>query len=406
MAILNTSRPRKFKGGGSGLLDFNNYEPGWWYAQVSNPTKYASTGNTTLPSGTSNLKTEETKAEDEGYVPLPSVYSPGSSFGGRLTEESTLPGQDIIDSYTKRWQDQVNSLPLTPEEKQSALAGTYASILPYVYNSQLSGDGLPDTERGPIRGAGLIVPALRGLGYGLGYKNLKKTYNAAKDYKIRTPIMEAEIAPVMPIRGLGRTDVDAAEQAMAPTSPKYSDMTANIIADQMNNQNKMGMANNYAKFASDFLQKERERYSTQIRENAKATIKAMNTNMKAATDNANQYDKEMADLKARYLTGKGIQTNKMLSDIAKKIVEKGQYDYESRLKEQQMGRKILNDKIAAAQDAIDRGIDVAGNEHVLKGLYNDLATGNYRKHIGEYGLPSWFDVLGSGITGNNFARKK
>ena len=374
MAILNTSRPRKFWGGG-------------------------------------------------GFE-LPNVYDRGFSFNQPITslrERLFMPTDNIIKEASDKMNERVQNLKMQTNPYMKSQFGTsFKQQTGTTYNPQTNpnykpqlggGDDddegdIPETERGPLRAAGAVVPALRGLGYGLGYKNLKKTYNAAKDYKIRTPIMEAEIAPVMPIRGLGRADVDAAEQAMAPTSPKYSDMTANIIADQMNNQNKMGMANNYAKFASDFLQKERERYSTQVRENAKATIRAMNTNMKAATDNANKYDKEMADLKARYLTGKGLQTSQMLGDIAKKITERGQFAYDKQFREQEMGRRILNDKIAMAQDAIERGIDVPTNQNLLDGYYSDLAADNYTKYLGNYTMPSWNDIAAAGLTGTGHARFK
>jgi hypothetical protein len=160
------------------------------------------------------------------------------------------------------------------------------------------------------------------------------------------------------------------------------------------NQRLQGL-NEQSKFASDFLQRERERYSKELRENAKATVDAINKTsgvaydaLKHKYDLENKEGKEKSLLNAEYQSGKGKWITEGLNELRAKLAARGEYDYAADLKAEQIGKQNLIDKINLTKQQLELDPTNTDARDEYNRLTADFYAGNYGAHVGDYALPT------------------
>jgi hypothetical protein len=282
----------------------------------------------------------------------------------------------------------------TPNNKQTT-SNDVKSTSPTVVKSSRKGS---NTEyKNPVYGsskiAALVRPALSALAAGLGYKNLKKIRDAKLNYDYRTPEVRGKVAPVMPIRSYWTPEQKAIfETALAKQKgAKYSDAATNVISDQMHLNKRLDALNEQSKIGADFLNKERERYSDAVADNAREAVEAANKHAELAASNYNKEGKEKADINADYESGRAKLTTEVINKVGEKLNSMGEYAYASKFKEQEIGKQNLLDKINHLQDYINDHPEDTNASTTLKALMDDLTGGRYGKHVGMK-VPSYLDL--------------
>ncbi len=195
--------------------------------------------------------------------------------------------------------------------------------------------------------AGLIKPAISGLSAWFNLDALKRARVAAD---IKSPRVDAATVANRPVEGIPPEILNLALKNIGGLNiKKTSDAGANIVANQMLNQQKLKAMDSLAGMQTENLGKERDRYGKTEAANKMATVQAGNEQAKFAIDAYNK--RSMLD--AQYEGAKKDTVNRLVEEaLIKPMSDAMSYNIQSAAITDSKNWSRIQDQIVNAQNAM------------------------------------------------------
>jgi len=327
-----------------------------------------------------------------------------------LRQEGFVEGLDnmqkqaLLNEYKKQFRkafggiDETQFTNLLGKDFVNTLDTDIKDMMDRVFKSDLD-DRFRGAELGPSRAAGLLPIALSGLSAGLGYKNLRKARDAAKDYEYVAPRLNRGIAAVRPVRSIAPEIVSSFMNKMAHRSFKSSDPTANVINNQMSQNQNLQAINELANTAADYQRKEFDRYDQQRIKNVIRDQQVANEESKIAAELKNRKSLADANVDSRYWSGKGKWTNNVINKSREALANASEFNQKALGENNAMAKENLIESTNVLQDALENDMITDSEKETMKGtltsMIKNLTEGNYTPYQSKRKIPGFWDMLGS-----------
>ena len=299
---------------------------------------------------------------------------------------------------------------------KEAIGSDYYDTLDTELKNQLEQQfqGIGDTYKGVERGAsflaGALEPALRLASGAVKNDILDKALDYNYDYK--APVFRGGVAPIRAVQALPPEIIAAMKQSTAHTPIKTSDVTANIIGDNMSLTNKLQGANQLAQMMADWRGKELTRFDQGRMSNAKEAGLARDKTASAAAEVYNKKldeERRRAELRAANEASRVTRKKEKIKGWADRVAKAGEMAYESSFKRDAMAKENLLEQIDLTRDLIDETTNSTLRdqyEEDLADLVRDHRAGNFDLYKSNTPMPRSIWDLNAGVFGVNNLRTK
>ena len=237
----------------------------------------------------------------------------------------------------------------------------------------------------------LIKPAL-GIGTVLmNLQKLKDTRAAAKN--IHAPRIDAAVTGVRPVQDLTPEMLNMYyKQLGGMKTQKTSDAVSNIIANQMLEQQKLGMLSQLGLQRAENLRSERARYDEAKAKNVVAAVEARNKQEVEAVKIANR----KAAIDAAYESEKQNMWNKVAAEAQEGLHQRAMYNMAAEIQNKEVAKQKLATMINQTERMLAGATDQA-TKTKLQGTLTDLLakyqTEDYTGYEPKFKLPSYSGLI-------------